>query len=227
MTASSGSGAADQGRDDQDHGIREEASSMASDAAQGAQNIAEEVREQVREGVAYAREEAERQAREGVHYGADQVQRTATALRSAAQDLDGTFQGEIFRHAADGLQSLSDDMRDKSIGEIIGDVAVYARRHPVTYLGGALLAGFALTRFVRASADHGRHHHHHGAGGHRNGKDAYGRERFHSGAMPTRSAQPDNAGTPSVVHGGEEIPGQQESLPENGDEQDGAGRQIF
>src|SRR5690625_2177931 len=227
MTASSGSGAADQGRDDQDHGIREEASSMASDAAQGAQNIAEEVREQVREGVAYAREEAERQAREGVHYGADQVQRTATALRSAAQDLDGTFQGEIFGHAADGWKSLSDDMREKSIGKIIGDVAVYARRHPVTYLGGALLAGFALTRFVRASADQRRHHQ--GAHGHEGdrGKDEYGRERFQSGAPATRSAQSNSSGIPSVVHGGEELPIREGGTAEDGDEQDGAGRQIY
>src|SRR5690625_2490477 len=120
--------------------------SMTSDAADGAHNIADEVREQVREGVAYARDEAERQAREGVHYGSDQIGRTAGALRSVADDLEGTFQGEILRHAADGLQGLADDIRDKSIGEIIGDVAAYARRHPVTYLGGAALAGFALAR---------------------------------------------------------------------------------
>src|SRR5690625_1310575 len=177
MTANSGSGATNQGRSDQAQGMGEEASSIASDAAEGAHNIAEEVREQVREGVAYAREEAERQAREGVHYGADQVQRTATALRSASEDLDGTFQGEIFRHAADGLQSLADDIRDKSVGEIIGDVAAYARRHPTTYLGGALLVGFALTRFVRASADPRHHHYGRQSGTYRGpyGKDAYRR----------------------------------------------------
>lgn len=162
MTANSGSKAAGESGYGEDKTIREQARSMGSDAAEGAQNIAEEVREQVREGVAYAREEAERQARDGVHYGADQVARTATALRTAAEELDGTFQGEIFGHAADGLQSLSDDIRDKSIGEIIGDVAVYARRHPVTYLGGAALAGFALARFARASAADG---HRQAAGG--------------------------------------------------------------
>lgn len=207
---------------DQDQGIREEASSIASDVAEGAQNIAEEVREQVREGVAYAREEAERQAREGVHYGADQVQRTATALLSASEDLDGTFQGEIFRHAADGLQSLSDDIRGKSIGEIIGDVAAYARRHPATYLGGALLVGFALTRFMRASADPRYHHYDRDNDRYRGpyGKDAYRRERFHRGSQPTRSAE----GVPNTVHGGEEIPG---NTDVHGNDQDGVGKQIF
>lgn len=180
---------------------------MASDAADGAHNIADEVREQVREGVAYARDEAERQAREGVHYGSDQIGRTASALRSAAEDLEGTFQGEILRHAADGLQGLADDIRDKSIGEIIGDVAAYARRHPVTYLGGAALAGFALARFARASSDpahHGGHQRHHHP--HDSSKDRYGRDRFRSQAQAVRTGE--DAGTPNVVHGGEDDPGE-------------------
>src|SRR5699024_7676207 len=84
-------------------GMGEQARSMASEARHRAGDLAEQARDEAMHRASQAREEVERRANEGVHYGADQVSSTAHALRRAADDVDGTFQGQLLRQAAEGL----------------------------------------------------------------------------------------------------------------------------
>jgi hypothetical protein len=83
---------------------------------------------------------------------AEQVAGTARALHAAADNLDQRdVQQRLLHSAADGLMKMSDTLRDKKLDEMVSDIAEFGRRNPAAFLGGAVLAGFALARLARAS----------------------------------------------------------------------------
>jgi hypothetical protein len=97
-----------------------------------------------------ARTEAERRTLAGARTLGD----FANAIRKAGDELAGQDQSpaaRIVRKAADGLESLSRDLADKPPEELLDAVRDFGRRHPGALIGGAVLAGIALGRFVRAS----------------------------------------------------------------------------
>jgi gas vesicle protein len=85
---------------------------------------------------------------------ADEVKGVASALRTAADELrSGSAQERTFSQLADGLADASDAMRDKDLGEIVTAASDFAKRNPAVFLGGAVLLGFAATRFAKASSN--------------------------------------------------------------------------
>jgi hypothetical protein len=44
-------------------------------------------------------------------------------------------------------------IREQSIEDVVDGVTDFARRQPMMFFGGSVLAGFALARFLKASAD--------------------------------------------------------------------------
>lgn len=84
---------------------------------------------------------------------ADEVSGVASALRTAATELrSGSPQERTFGQIAEGLADASDAMREKDLGELVSDVTSFARRNPMVFLGGAVLIGFAATRFAKAAS---------------------------------------------------------------------------
>jgi hypothetical protein len=57
--------------------------------------------------------------------------------------------------AADRVERAARYLRDADLEALLGDLESFARRRPVTFVGGAFLAGFVLARVVR-SADERR-----------------------------------------------------------------------
>jgi hypothetical protein len=83
---------------------------------------------------------------------ADEMSGISSALRTAAREMrDGSPQERTFGQIADGLADASEAMRDKDLGEMVGDLASFARRNPMVFIGGAVLVGFVATRFAVAS----------------------------------------------------------------------------
>lgn len=83
---------------------------------------------------------------------AGEVKDVANALRRASQDLrDGSAQERTLGQIANGLADASDALRDKDLGEIIAAVSAVARKNPMLFLGGAVVLGFAASRFAKAS----------------------------------------------------------------------------
>lgn len=86
---------------------------------------------------------------------ADEVNDVAMALRKASQDLrNGSAQERTLGQIANGLADASDALRDKDLGEIIGAISKIARQNPMLFLGGAVMLGFAASRFAKASTSH-------------------------------------------------------------------------
>ena len=77
------------------------------------------------------------------------------ALRAASDHLANSDQGPASRFlldAAGGLERLSSSLKDKPFSEVLEDVQSFGRQHPGALVAGSVLAGLALSRFVKASS---------------------------------------------------------------------------
>ena len=84
--------------------------------------------------------------------GADFVGELARSARGLADNLgDGAPQlAQMVRRAAGAAESLSHDIRDKSVHELADVTKDFARRQPALFVGAAAAAGFLLARFIKA-----------------------------------------------------------------------------
>lgn len=85
---------------------------------------------------------------------ADRVEGIAQALeRTGAQfsDNEPTL-AEYANRLAATVGNLATRLREGSIDEIVDDTRAFARRNPSLFIAGGVVAGFALARFVKASA---------------------------------------------------------------------------
>jgi hypothetical protein len=92
-------------------------------------------------------------AEEGKETAAQQIGGIATAIRGAAREFERQMpQGaEIIRSAASTLESGAERLRQRSVDEWLQSFNKFAHNEPVALFGGALLAGFALSRFLNSS----------------------------------------------------------------------------
>jgi hypothetical protein len=117
----------------------------ASELKQEVHAATEQAKEQVRSAATHQKDAAARQMDGFAH-----------ALMAASDDLRGRgqeFAAEYVREAASGLERASDAVRERDLDEIIANVEDFARRQPVAFLGGAVVAGFGIARLMRSSAD--------------------------------------------------------------------------
>jgi len=115
------------------------------DRAQGlASNVASNAQDTVR-----------RLAEEQKSAAAEQVEEVARALDTAAEQVERVLPeaAHYVREAASGVHRVSSAVRDQSIEEIIDTVTSFARTRPGTFFAGSVVTGFALARFLKASAD--------------------------------------------------------------------------
>jgi len=85
--------------------------------------------------------------------GAAAMRGFAKAIRTAAAELDGQSP-EIARHfrgAAGGVEKLSDNLRSRSVGDLFSAATDLARNQPAAFFAGAVVAGFALSRFLKST----------------------------------------------------------------------------
>ena len=91
--------------------------------------------------------------------------RYVSELSAAVEASCETLERQGHRHSADALRRVAVEMHDlagsfegKAGGEIVRELESFAHRRPGLFFGGALLAGFGLSRFLR-SADQGPRSH--------------------------------------------------------------------
>jgi hypothetical protein len=86
--------------------------------------------------------------------GADQLGIVARAVHGAASELEKEMpQVAGYVHdAGKRLESAASRLRDGNVEDMMDKFGQFARNQPATVFGGAMLAGFALTRFLKASA---------------------------------------------------------------------------
>jgi hypothetical protein len=85
--------------------------------------------------------------------GTDKLERIAGAVQRAADDLekDSPETARYVRNAAETVRDFSASLRDRRVEDIAADARDFARRQPWLVFGGAVLAGLAVTRFLKSS----------------------------------------------------------------------------
>lgn len=121
-------------------------------ARKKAEALSGEAKTAARDAADSAQAEIHSQADRAKNTAASEVSNIASALQSAADDLrSGSATERGFARVADSLAGASDSLREKELGELVGDVNHFARENPGVFLGGAALLGFAISRFAKAS----------------------------------------------------------------------------
>lgn len=144
-----------------------EVSEQTKDLAHQTKEVAGQAKEQVKD-LAY---QAKDQTLELAHQATDQVSQLvdqqkkqaaerlgglAGALHDAARQLeekDADGFGRYARRAADQVDRASRYLKEKDLKSFVRDAEGFARRHPDLFLGGTLIAGVLLARFLKSSAD--------------------------------------------------------------------------
>ena len=123
---------------------RRKAGELAGDLKRQAEELAEDMRQRARSAVDQQKE---------VAIGG--IEGVAHALRSASDDLRERGQplaAEYSRQVADGLESLANWVSRRNVDDVTGGLEDFARQRPVAFIGGAMVAGFALARFMKSSS---------------------------------------------------------------------------
>lgn len=139
-----------------DNKQKSDMASSTKDAASTEGSVARDLRNAASQKFDETVSEARSQANEAKDSVAGEVKDVALALRNAADGLrDGSAQERTLGMVANGLADASDALHDKDLGEIVQAVNRIARDNPVLFLGGAVLLGFAASRYAKATGDNG------------------------------------------------------------------------
>lgn len=170
-------------------------SEAASESKQAANEIREGLGNVASEGKGRARsflDEQKDTAAERAHGFAD-------ALRDTARELENRGEASSTAHyaerAAEGIDRLADTLSAKNLDGLLRDTQRFARRSPALFVGGCVVAGVLIGRFLRSShpsEESGDSSGPHGAGnGQRGQRDWQSGERLaaRSDHDPTRSRE--------------------------------------
>ena len=129
---------------------------VAQQAKDQAKNLAHEAKDQTVKVAEQARDHVQHLVGQQKDQAADRLGSLAGALREAGRKLnEGEQSGDFGRYAdraAEQVDRLSTYLRDNDLRGFVRDTENFARRRPEVFLGGALLAGLALARFLKASS---------------------------------------------------------------------------
>jgi len=93
--------------------------------------------------------------------GAETIGGLAGAVHGAARELESQIpQAASYVHdAAARLEDAALQLRQRSLDELASSLGKFARTQPAAFFGGAVLAGFAISRFLKSSGPTGSNRH--------------------------------------------------------------------
>ena len=126
-----------------------------ADLERQASSLAERARARVGTTIEPFTERAREFAEAKKQSGAERIGGVAAAVRRAAGDLEPNLprSAGYARQAADAMERASAALKERSLDELIGGVGQFARSQPAAFFAGAVITGFALSRFLKSSSD--------------------------------------------------------------------------
>ncbi|MBL8895873.1 MAG: hypothetical protein JNJ53_14820 [Rhizobiales bacterium] len=99
-------------------------------------------------------EQVSETAEAGVDRGADALGSLVRAMHAAGNEVNVDSPGlaRSIDEAASHVEAFAETIRGRSLSELASSAAELAKRNPTVFLAGAIVAGFAVSRFVRSSA---------------------------------------------------------------------------
>jgi len=142
-----------------------QASSAAQDAIGAATTLGDDVTEAARTATRAAKAQASefvsdvghelgKTAEQQKKRGVEGIQALARAITSAAGEIEGQspMVARYIRDTAGKVEQLSGNLNGRDVNELMQAAVGLARKNPALFIGGAVAAGFALSRFLKSSA---------------------------------------------------------------------------
>ena len=132
----------------------------ASEAAESASNLAGQASDFASKAASALASEAQNKAsgmmQQQIEMGADYVRMVSQTAHTAARDLEDKAPelARLVHDVADRADSFANDLKRRTANEMLDVAWDFARSNPRMFLGGAIAAGFLLTRFAKSSAEH-------------------------------------------------------------------------
>jgi uncharacterized phage infection (PIP) family protein YhgE len=106
----------------------------------------------LKESTAQLKEDAAQLAEQQKETGARQLSGIAGAVHAAADQLDQQLPGaaRYIHDAAERIDHAASDLRNRNLTDIADGVRRLSQERPLALFGGAVLAGFVLTRFLKS-----------------------------------------------------------------------------
>ncbi len=84
--------------------------------------------------------------------GADAIEGVGRAVRNAADEIgkESPLVAGYVRDAAASFEKVAGGLREHTVGDVLDMVTRFGRQQPVAFFAGAIVAGFALSRFVKS-----------------------------------------------------------------------------
>ena len=145
-----------------EQGVRAKAGEAVSKLADVAQQAGSQAKQAASSLAADANERAKGFFTQQVASGADLVGDVADSVHSAADSLDRSAPqlAHFVRSAAERVEEFSEDMRGKSVDELMRTASDFTRRQPALVFGLASLAGFVLRSLLKSNPDAGSSRNH-------------------------------------------------------------------
>lgn len=111
--------------------------------------------ESLKESAASLKESAAHTAEQQKEAGARQLGSIAGAVHAAADQLEQQLPGAAgyIHGAAERIDHVASDLRNRNISDIAGSIRHLGQERPLALFGGAVLAGFVMTRFLKSAQD--------------------------------------------------------------------------
>lgn len=130
------------------------AESLASSARDAAWTTSRAVREQASSLAADIGHELSATAEEQKQRGVEAMHGLVRAIHTAADQLDDQSPriAHYVRDAAEKVDNLSSNIGNRDVNQLMRSMTDLARSQPMWFFGGAVAAGFALSRFLKSSS---------------------------------------------------------------------------
>lgn len=131
--------------------------SASESASQDFDHVAQDAKLKARQAAEQVKAQGKGQLDSYRDTAADEIEKVAQSAKAAAAELESQDQTGLSHYVSDMAQSmvkLADNLRGKSVDELVGEVNRLARDNPALFITGSIAIGFGLTRFARASTRH-------------------------------------------------------------------------
>ena len=132
----------------------DKAQEVASEVGKKATETASVAKEQAKRTVAQVSEQAKTTVASRLGEVAQELGSVAYAVRQTSEELGAQDQAGIARYGtriADQIESVSSYLNERGVEDVLMDVESLARRQPALFLGGSLMLGILVGRFLRSS----------------------------------------------------------------------------
>jgi hypothetical protein len=137
--------------------LKAKASDVADVVTRAAKDNASQMGDAALDMAKQAKDKAEAVASRQKSAGADYIDSIAQAASRAANEFESELPqaARYIRQASEQIQGVANNVRERDMRELVGEVQEFARRQPTLFFGGALILGFAALRFLKSSAPGG------------------------------------------------------------------------